>query len=99
VGNHRSDISHFGSSVVLCEQETASSFAKAGGILLGAIEEGAGSIFYQIPSKIISQMGRRIWSRELIHEVVNCPLTTRAALNEPLATRLQLILQKKIIMW
>ncbi len=39
------------------------------------------SIFSQITPKIVKQMGRRGWTKELIHETVNNPFTTRVASN------------------
>jgi len=41
----------------------------------------AASIFSHIESKIIRQMSGRGWTKELVHETVNNPFTTRAALN------------------
>ncbi|NJL12483.1 MAG: hypothetical protein HC913_05475 [Microscillaceae bacterium] len=40
------------------------------------------SIFSQITPKIVKQMGRRGWTKELIHETVNNPFTTRVASNK-----------------
>jgi RHS repeat-associated protein len=54
---------------------------KVGAIVDNLVEEGASSLFSQIPSKIANQMARRGWTKELIHEVVNNPFTKRAALN------------------
>jgi hypothetical protein len=39
------------------------------------------SIFSQITPKITKQMGRRGWTKELIHQTVNNPHATRAATN------------------
>lgn len=39
------------------------------------------SIFSQITPKIVKQMGRRGWTKELIHETVNNPFSTRVASN------------------
>ena len=62
-------------------------YIDAGGNPLGTARrtveavEGASSIFSHITSKIVRQMERRGWTRELIHETINNPFTTRVATN------------------
>jgi hypothetical protein len=45
------------------------------------IADGASSLFSSIDGKIANQMARRVWTNELIHEVVNNPFPMRIAKN------------------